>query len=84
VKAVFFCVPSAHYDIKNLLVDSLRLALPHLCTPNGVGCFYDCDLSENLAARGACLLSAAELSSSKQYIQSPDDSWTLAYQVRTL
>jgi hypothetical protein len=34
------------------------------------------------AATGACVLSAAELSSSKQYLQRADGEWAVAYMVR--
>ena len=33
------------------------------------------------AVRGGCILSAAELDSSKEYLQQPGGSWVLAYQV---
>ena len=34
------------------------------------------------AVRGGCMLSAGELDSSKEYLQQPDGSWVVAYQVR--
>ena len=36
------------------------------------------------AARGGCLLSAGELDSSKEYLEQPDGSWVVAYQVPSL
>lgn len=33
------------------------------------------------AVTGGCVLSAAELDSSKQYLQRPDGEWAIAYQV---
>ncbi len=36
------------------------------------------------AAQGACILSAAELESSKQYLQMNDGAWKIAYLVRVL
>lgn len=33
------------------------------------------------AVRGGCMLSAGELDSSKEYLQQPDGSWVVAYQV---
>lgn len=35
------------------------------------------------AVRGGCILSAAELDSSKEYLQGAGGSWILAYQVHT-
>jgi hypothetical protein len=34
------------------------------------------------SVRGGCLLTAAELDSSKEYLQQADGSWIVAYQVR--
>jgi hypothetical protein len=33
---------------------------------------------------GGCVLSAAELDSSKQYLQRPDGEWAIAYQVSSI
>lgn len=42
-----------------------------------------CALKED-AVRGGCLLSAAELDSSKEYLQQPDGAWIVVFQVTSI
>jgi hypothetical protein len=59
-----------------LVSDTLKKALGKISSSSIVPCDGG-DL-----ASGGCLLSAAELSSSKEYIRTPDDNLTLCFQVR--
>lgn len=58
-------------------VKEVKKALSHVVSSNVVTQSY------GAVVRGACLLSAAELDSSKDYIQNNSGAWSIVYQVST-